>query len=60
MADFTQSALPHFANGTLKTIVDRVYSLDEISEAHKAMEQNVNAGKILLKVRNENDEHSEL
>ena len=55
-----KNALPHFANGTLKQIVDRVYLLDQISDAHRDMEQNVNMGKILLQIRKEDSSHGEL
>ena len=58
--EFTKNALRHFANGTLKQIVDRVYALDQISDAHQAMEQNVNTGKILLEIKKEGSGHSEL
>jgi len=33
----------------VKTIIDKVYPWTEISEAHKRMESNVNAGKIICK-----------
>jgi putative PIG3 family NAD(P)H quinone oxidoreductase len=45
---FEQYVLPLLANGRLKAIVDTVFSLQEVSEAHKYMESNANFGKIVL------------
>ena len=47
VADF---ALPRFANGSLKSIVDSVLPLAEAAEAHRRMEANLNIGKIVLSV----------
>ncbi len=40
----------HFENKTIKPIVDSVYNLEDVGEAHKRMEANLNMGKIILKV----------
>ena len=42
--------LPLFASGRLQPVVDRVFSLDEVAEAHQYMEENRNTGKIVLRV----------
>lgn len=47
---FNDRVLPLFANETLVPVVDRVYPLDEVSEAHAYMESNANFGKIVLRV----------
>ncbi|MEM7368045.1 MAG: NAD(P)H-quinone oxidoreductase [Bacteroidota bacterium] len=48
---FTDFAWPRFQNGSLRAVIDRVVSWEDISEAHRAMEANENAGKIVLRVR---------
>jgi len=47
---FADFALPRFAAGTLKPIVDCVLPLAEAAEAHRRMEANLNIGKIVLRV----------
>ncbi|XP_064002856.1 quinone oxidoreductase PIG3 [Pogoniulus pusillus] len=50
---FTEDVLPYFSGGTsphLQSAVDSVYSLHEIAEAHRAMEENKNIGKIVIKM----------
>jgi putative PIG3 family NAD(P)H quinone oxidoreductase len=42
--------LPLFADGQLHPVVDRVFPLDEVVAAHRYMEENRNAGKIVLRV----------
>ena len=46
---FTRHALPLFAAGKLKPIVDSVLPMSEVREAHKRMEQNESFGKIVLR-----------
>lgn len=43
-----------WASGELKPVIDRVMPVQEVSEAHRVMEKNQNAGKIVLKVGNDN------
>ena len=57
MTDFEAKVLHHFRDGQLKPIIDQVFSLSEIADAHKRMEANLNVGKILLKVFQEDDYH---
>lgn len=50
VADFAAWALPQFASGALHPIIWRVMPLDEVEAAHQLMEQNANAGKIVLTI----------
>lgn len=43
-----KNILPYFENGRLRPVVDRIFSLDEVAEAHTYMETNQNFGKIVL------------
>lgn len=53
MKAFTENVLPYFARGAsprLQPFVDSVYPLHEIAEAHRAMEENRNIGKIVIEM----------
>lgn len=50
--DFAAFALPRFADGRLKPVVDRIFPWEKVSEAHRYMEENLNIGKIVLKISN--------
>jgi putative PIG3 family NAD(P)H quinone oxidoreductase len=45
---FETAVVPHIASGRVKPVVDRVYSIDEVAEAHEYMATNQNFGKIVL------------
>jgi NADPH:quinone reductase-like Zn-dependent oxidoreductase len=47
---FATEALPHFATGALRPVIDRRYRLDEIAEAHTYMASNASVGKIAIDV----------
>jgi len=47
---FASFAMPRFATGEIKPIIDRLYPLHEAAEAHRRMEANQNIGKIVLTV----------
>ena len=47
---FTQQFLPMFGDGRLQSIIDSVYDVSEINEAHARMEQNLNIGKIIVRL----------
>ncbi|XP_010172083.1 quinone oxidoreductase PIG3 [Antrostomus carolinensis] len=50
---FTETVLPHFSRGTsphLQPLVDSVYPLHKIAEAHRIMEDNKNIGKIVIEM----------
>jgi NADPH2:quinone reductase len=46
---FATRVLPLFQNETISPIVDRVFPLDEIGDAHRYMETNANFGKIVVR-----------
>jgi tumor protein p53-inducible protein 3 len=46
--DFASFALPRFADGRLRTVIDRVFPWVRVAEAHRYMEENRNIGKIVL------------
>lgn len=46
---FEKMVLPHLASGRIRTVVDRVFPLEEVAEAHRYMEANANFGKIVLR-----------
>jgi putative PIG3 family NAD(P)H quinone oxidoreductase len=45
---FADQVVPLLAAGTVRPVLDRVYKLDEIREAHARMEGNESFGKIIL------------
>ena len=47
---FVEDALPGFADGSLRPVVDRVLPLAEAAAAHRAMENGENVGKLVLRV----------
>jgi putative PIG3 family NAD(P)H quinone oxidoreductase len=47
---FEERALPLFAAGKLKPVVDSTFSLEQVGDAHAYMETNQNFGKIVLKI----------
>ena len=47
---FVEFAMPRFATGELRPIIDQVYALRDAAEAHRRMEANQNIGKIVLTV----------
>lgn len=46
--EFVARVLPLFQNESITPIVDRVFPLAEVAEAHRYMETNANFGKIVL------------
>jgi len=42
--------LPHIASGRIRPVVDSVFELARVAEAHRYMESNSNFGKIVLEV----------
>lgn len=45
---FAEACMPLFEEGKLKPIIDSVYRWDDAESAHQRMEENKNAGKIIL------------
>jgi putative PIG3 family NAD(P)H quinone oxidoreductase len=49
-AAFADYALPRFENGELRPVIDSVYPLTDVANAHRLLERNGNTGKIVLRV----------
>jgi putative PIG3 family NAD(P)H quinone oxidoreductase len=47
---FAEFALPRFERGELRPVIDRVLPLAQAAEAHRVLETNSNAGKVVLAV----------
>lgn len=45
---FTKQVVPLLKSGEVKPVIDRVYKLEEVRQAHARMEANENFGKIVL------------
>jgi putative PIG3 family NAD(P)H quinone oxidoreductase len=50
VAEFTRRALPMFANRTIVPLIEKVFTLDQVVEAHRMMEEDRHFGKIVLKI----------
>ena len=49
-AAMSQLALPKFADGSFKLVIDKSFELEEAQAAHEYLEGNTTVGKVLLKV----------
>ncbi len=47
---FARFALPRLADGRLRPVIDSVFDWTRVREAHRRMEENRNAGKIVLRI----------
>ncbi|MEY4606499.1 MAG: NAD(P)H-quinone oxidoreductase [Ilumatobacteraceae bacterium] len=47
---FAAEVLPLFERGLLRPVIDSTFSLDHIADAHRRMEDNANAGKIVVTI----------
>lgn len=45
---FAQHVVPLLADGSVRPVVDRVYRIDEVREAHQRLESNDTFGKVVL------------
>ncbi|KAK4498051.1 hypothetical protein PRZ48_010707 [Zasmidium cellare] len=45
-----EHALPRFKDGSLKSIIEKVYPWEQIQEAHKQMEANLTKGKLVCTI----------
>jgi NADPH2:quinone reductase len=52
VAEFTRRALPSFADRTIVPIIEKVFPLDQVGDAHRMMEEDRHFGKIVLKTGN--------
>lgn len=50
IAEFNHAVMPLFARRRIVPIVDRVYTLEEVAAAHRAMEDSAHFGKLVLRV----------
>jgi putative PIG3 family NAD(P)H quinone oxidoreductase len=48
--EFTRTALPRFADRTIVPIVEKVFPIEQVVEAHRMMEEDRHFGKIVLRV----------
>ena len=49
--EFQKHALPLFESRKIKTVIDRIFPLEQAADAHAYMEANQNFGKIILSVK---------
>ncbi len=47
---FTTDVLPLLANGRVKPVIETVFPLEKIGEAHRVMGENKNFGKLVVRV----------
>lgn len=50
--EFSEFALIRFSNNQLTPVIDQIFPLQEINQAHQYLESNLNAGKIIIKIKN--------
>jgi len=50
VAEFTRRALPKFADRTIVPIIEKVFPIDQVVEAHRMMEEDKHFGKIVLEI----------
>jgi putative PIG3 family NAD(P)H quinone oxidoreductase len=50
VAEFTKTALPKFADRTIVPKIEKVFTIDQVVEAHRMMEEDKHFGKIVLKI----------
>jgi putative PIG3 family NAD(P)H quinone oxidoreductase len=51
VAEFTRRALPKFADRSLVPIIEKVFSIDQVTDAHRMMEEDKHFGKIVLRIQ---------
>lgn len=51
VAEFTRTALPRFADRTIVPLIEQVFPLERVAEAHRMMEEDRHFGKIVLELR---------
>jgi NADPH:quinone reductase-like Zn-dependent oxidoreductase len=50
VAEFDKTALPKFADRTIVPLIEKVFPLDLVVEAHRMMEEDQHFGKIVLQI----------
>lgn len=48
--DFVSRHMPRFESGELRAVIDHVYDWSDVAAAHRRMEENLNVGKIVLRI----------
>ena len=51
VAEFTRRALPRFADRSIVPIIEKVFTIDQVAEAHRMMEEDKHFGKIVLRIQ---------
>ena len=51
IAEFTRRALPKFADRTIVPIIEKVFSINQVADAHRMMEEDKHFGKIVLRIQ---------
>lgn len=47
---FTDNVIPKVADGSIKPMIHKVFSIDEVVQAHKTMAEDTHFGKIVMKI----------
>jgi NADPH:quinone reductase-like Zn-dependent oxidoreductase len=50
VSEFTRRALPRFADRSIVPIIEKVFTLDQVADAHRMMEEDRHFGKIVLRI----------
>jgi NADPH2:quinone reductase len=50
VAEFTRRALPKFADRTIVPLIEKTFTIDQVVDAHRMMEEDKHFGKIVLKI----------
>jgi putative PIG3 family NAD(P)H quinone oxidoreductase len=50
VAEFTKTALPKFADRSIVPIIEKSFSIDQVADAHRMMEEDQHFGKIVLRI----------
>jgi putative PIG3 family NAD(P)H quinone oxidoreductase len=51
IAEFTRRALPKFADRSIIPVIEKVFTLDQVADAHRMMEEDMHFGKIVLRIQ---------
>ncbi len=51
VAEFTRRALPKFADRSIVPIIEKIFTIDQVADAHRMMEEDKHFGKIVLRIQ---------
>jgi putative PIG3 family NAD(P)H quinone oxidoreductase len=51
VAEFTRRAIPKFADRTIVPIIEKVFTIDQVVDAHRMMDEDKHFGKIVLRIQ---------